>query len=75
MPEPIQKNPRKRAPTGVPESAPDEASKDEPKGKPAPRDDDGEQCESNDGKPSDGPRKPKCHEGYPEQQPTDTDRG
>lgn len=36
---------------------------------------DTDQCETNDGEPSSGPRKPKCHEGYPEQQPTDKDAG
>lgn len=45
-----------------------------PKGKPV-RQDDPDQCETNDGKPSSGPRKPKCNEGYPEQQPTDKDAG
>jgi hypothetical protein len=41
-----------------------------PKGKPALQDET-EQCDTNDGKPTSGPRKPKCREGYPEQQPTD----
>lgn len=45
-----------------------------PNDKPVPQDD-AEQCETNDGKPSSGPRKPDCPEGYPEQQPTDKDAG
>ena len=64
------RNPRKSAT----KPAPKDASKDAPQGLPAPQDD-ADECETNDGNPSDGKRKPKCHEGYPEQQPTDIDQG
>ncbi len=78
MPEPTQKKPMNNSPddaqTEPQKGATKDAQKPAPKGKPVPQDD-GEQCETNDGKPSSGPRKPKCHEGYPEQQPTDKDAG
>ncbi len=56
----------------MPESTKKNPREPAPKGKPVQQDD---ECETNDGKPSSGPRKPKCHEGYPEQQPTDKDAG
>ncbi len=58
----------------MPKSTKKHPRKPAPKGKPV-QQDDTDQCETNDGKPSSGPRKPKCHEGYPEQQPTDTEAG
>lgn len=67
MPESRKKvNPRRDTPKGAP--------KDGPRDGPVPQDD-ADECETNDGMPSGGKRKPKCHEGYPEQQPTDTDAG
>jgi hypothetical protein len=71
MPEPTKKqNPPKRAPNNAPQPSPTDA----PKGTPIPQDD-ADECDSNADMPSSGKRKPKCHEGYPEQQPSDSDAG
>jgi hypothetical protein len=74
MPEPNKKPMKEFAGRTTPKGAAKPAQKPAPKSKPVPQDD-GEQCETNDANPSSGPRKPKCHEGYPEQQPTDKDAG
>jgi hypothetical protein len=54
----------------MPETKKKRQSESAPKARPVPTES-ADQCKPNDGKPDSGPRKPKCREGYPEQQPPD----